>query len=161
MNIKNILTELGSILFGICFLIAIGIISGIFIYGATWVSAKLLPWFTDLSLFVFIIVIFILLPLAISKSTRELSSIGLFIASYVFGITLWMKSLLLTIKIWGVSAVVIGLIFLGVGIVPIAMLATLIKGMWNHFFELIFLIIITYACRFGSLYLAGSLEDGG
>ena len=80
------------------------------------------------------------------------------IASYVFGATLWMEGLLLTLAIWGVGAVVIGLFMAGVGVVPIAMLATLLKGMWAPLIELVVLTVMTFASRIGAVSLAGSLE---
>ena len=81
-----------------------------------------------------------------------------FIYSYIFGAPLWMEGLLFTLLIWGVGAVFIGLFIAGVGVVPIAMLATLFKGMWGPFIELVLLTIMTFATRIGALSLAGSLE---
>jgi len=77
----------------------------------------------------------------------------------VFGATLWMEGLLLTLAIWGVGAVFIGLFLAGVGVVPIAMLATLIKGMWGPLIELVLLTIMTFGSRIGAMSLAESLES--
>lgn len=129
-----------------------------FILGGVWVSKHLLPWLTVISLIVFAIVIFVLLPLAIPRATRGFSSISILIASYVFGATLWMYGLLLTYFTWGIVAVIIGLVFFGVGVVPIALLATLFKGMWGPFFTLVLLAIATYGCRIGALSLAESAD---
>ena len=52
----------------------------------------------------------------------------------------------------------IGLFLAGVGVVPIAMLATLIKGMWGPLIELVLLTIMTFASRIGAMSLAESLE---
>jgi len=129
-----------------------------FVLGGVWVSKHLLPWLTVISLVVFAIVIFVLLPLAIPRATRGFSSISILIASYVFGATLWMFGLLFTYFTWGVTAVIIGLVFFGVGVVPIALLATLIKGMWGPFFTLILLAIATFGCRIGAISLAQSAD---
>ncbi|KRA72810.1 hypothetical protein ASD78_14380 [Lysobacter sp. Root667] len=129
-----------------------------FILGGVWVSKHLLPWLTVISFVVFAIVIFVLLPLSIPRATRGFSSISILIASYVFGATLWMFGLLLTYFTWGVVAVIIGLVFFGVGVVPIALLATLFKGMWGPFFTLVLLVIATYGCRIGAMSLAESLD---
>lgn len=139
--------------------LAVGLaLAAIFIFGAVWASTELLPWFSLLTRIAFGLVVFILLPIAIPRATRGFSSVALFIASYVFGATLWMEGLLLTFAIWGLGAVVIGLFIAGVGVVPIAMLATLLKGMWGPLIELVALTIMTFASRLGAMSLAESLE---
>jgi hypothetical protein len=143
MNVKDTLAGLGGLLIMGAFLVVGLAIGGVFIFGAAWASTKLLPWFSVLTWVAFGIVVFILLPLAIPKATRGFSSVALFVASYVFGATLWMEGLLFPLAIWGVGAVFIGLFLAGVGVVPIAMLATLIKG------------------RIGPMSLAESLEICG
>jgi hypothetical protein len=69
-----------------------------------------------------------------------------------------LEGLLLTLAIWGVGAVFIGLFLAGVGVVPIAMLATLLKGMWGPLIELVLLTIMTFGSRIGAMSLAESLE---
>ena len=158
MNVKETFGAIG----GFALMLAIGAvgiaIATAFILGGVWVSKHLLPWLSVISLVVFAIVIFVLLPLAIPRATRGFSSISILIASYVFGATLWMYGLLLTYFTWGIVAVIIGLVFFGVGVVPIALLATLFKGMWGPFFTLVLLAIATYGCRVGALSLAESAD---
>jgi hypothetical protein len=136
----------------------LGIICGVLIYGGAWMSTKLLLWFSMLTWIAFALVIFVFLPLAIPRATRGFSSIALFVSSYVFGATLWMEGFMLTLLLWGVGALIIGLFIVGVGVVPIAMLATLFKGMWWRLVELVLLAIMTFATRAGAMSLAGSLE---
>ena len=158
MDLKDTLTGLGGLLITGAFFVVALAIGGVFIFGAAWASTKLLPWFSVLTWVAFGIVVFILLPLAIPKATRGFSSVALFVSSYVFGATLWMEGLLFTLAIWGVGAVFIGLFLAGVGVVPIAMLATLLKGMWSPFVELVLLTIMTFGSRIGAMSLAESLE---
>lgn len=158
MNVKDTLAGLGGLLIGGAFLVVAAAIAGVFIFGAAWASTKLLPWFSVLTWVAFGLVVFILLPLAIPKATRGFSSVALFVASYVFGATLWMEGLLFTLAIWGVGAVFIGLFLVGVGVVPIAMLATLLKGMWGPLVELVLLTIMTFGCRIGAVVLAESVD---
>ena len=134
--------------------------AGVFIFGAAWASTRLLPLFGVLTLVGLALVVFVFLPLAIPRATRGFSSIALVIASYVFGAALWMGGFLLTLSIWGVVGVIVGLFIAGIGVVPIAMVATLVKGMWGSLFELVLLLIMTFGCRAGGLSLAGSLESG-
>lgn len=158
MNAKDVLAGLGGLLIMGAMLLVGAAIGAVFIFGSAWASSKLLPWFSILTWIAFGLVVFVFLPLAIPRTTRGFSSIALFVASYVFGATLWMEGLLLTLFIWGIGAVFIGLFIAGVGVVPIAMIATLLKGMWVPLIELVLLIVMTFASRIGAMSLAESLE---
>lgn len=158
MNAKDILAGLkGLLMMGVFVLLGIGI-AALLIFGAAWASAKLLPLFSILTWVCFGLVVFIFLPLSIPRATRGFSAIVLFVASYVFGATLWMVGLLYTLATWGLVAVIIGLLIAGIGVVPIAMLATLLEGMWVPLLELVLLTIMTFGSRIGALSLAESLE---
>jgi len=109
MNVKEMLASLGGFLILGAFILVFGAIVSVFIFGTAWASIKLFPWFSVLTWIVFGLVVFVFLPLAIPKSTRSFSSVALFISSYIFGATLWMEGLLLTLFIWGPTAVFIGL----------------------------------------------------
>lgn len=63
--------------------------------------------------------------MALLSKTRGFSALGLLIASYAFGAILWVWSLLLTLQLWGALAVIIGLLIMGIGIVPVAILAVI------------------------------------
>ena len=158
MNTKDVLAGLGGLLIMGTLLLVGAAIGAVFIFGSAWASSKLLPWFSVLTWIAFGLVVFVFLPLAIPKATRGFSSISLFIASYVFGATLWMEGLLLTLFIWGIGAVFIGLFIAGVGVVPIAIIATLLKGMWVPLIELVLLTVMTFTSRIGAMSLAESLE---
>jgi len=91
--------------------------------------------------------IVILLPLALIPPTRPWAGLGFFISSYVFGLTGWFMGLLLTWILWGGLAVFIGLFIMGVGVVPIGMLATLFNGMWVELGLLVLAVILTFRLR--------------
>lgn len=161
MGVKDSLAGLGGLLgMGIMLLLLAGI-GAVFILGAGWASTVLLPWFSVLTWLAFGMVVLLILPLAIPQATRGFSSVALLIASYVFGATLWMQGLLLTLSIWGLGAVFIGLFLAGVGVVPIAMLATLFNGMWLALVELILLTVLTFGARAGAMSLAETVEPAG
>ncbi len=159
MNAKDTLAGIGGFLIMGAFLVVGVSIGALFLFGAAWGSTKLLPWFSILTRVAFALVVFVLLPLAIPKATRGFSAIALLVASYVFGATLWMEGLLFTLGIWGIGAVIVGLFIAGIGVVPIAMLATVFNGMWGPLVELVLLTIMTFGTRIGALTLAESLED--
>ena len=157
MNVKETLSSLGCLLIPGALILVVVTIGVAFIYGAAWASETLLPLFSVLALVAFGVVVFVLLPLAIPRPTRGFSSVGLLIASYVFGATLWMEGLLLTLSIWGLGAVFIGFLMVGIGVVPLAMLATLLNGLWVPLIQLVLLMIMTFASRAGAKSLAKTL----
>jgi len=130
----------------------------IIIQGTAIIGEKILPWLSLFSVIVFFILLMILLPLSFFKITRSISGIGIHISSYVFGLTLWFMSLLITYYIWGIIPVIIGLFIMGVGVVPIAMLASIINGYWDILIELIVLLCITFGSRIYSGYLIDKSE---
>ena len=117
-------------------------------------SQRLLPWFILASILAFVLLILVLLPLAAFRRSRGFASVAMLIVSYVFGATVWMEGLLLTMALWGTFAVVVGLFFAGVGVVPIAMLATLLKGMWGNLTELVVLTVLTFGTRLLAVWVS-------
>ncbi len=70
-----------------------------------------------------------------------------------------MEGFLLTLSLWGVFGVFVGLFMGGIGVVPIAMFATSVKGQWMPLIELVVLAVMTFASRIGATTLAASLEN--
>ncbi len=136
-----------------CFIVAVAAIIGfflifsLFIRGGVWVADKVLPVLFVFSVGVFIFNVIICLPLAFFKRTKEFSGKALFLSSYLYGILLWLGCLVVTFKIWGWVGIVIGLILLGIGIVPIALVATILSGLWIVVFHIIVLGVIIWVTR--------------
>ncbi len=145
----------------IWFAVMIGIVfvAGMLIRGGVWASDKIYPWLVVSSLVSLAVSILALLPLALFKETRGHSGLGFYIVSFVFGGTLWVWSLLLTYVLWGGVALFIGLILAGVGVLPIALLATATKGMWSMFGQLILGFVATYGTRSIGIYLMQRAEE--
>jgi hypothetical protein len=148
--------KLKSLGFGVLGLIAITamlFLVGLLIGGASWLSNHLLPWFMLASTITFIVLILILLPLSAFRHTRSFAAVAILYASFLFGVTVWMDGLLTTEALWGTWAVIVGLCFAGVGIVPIGMLAALFHGKWSVLGELIVFTVLTFASRFYAIWL--------
>ncbi|HAP00260.1 MAG TPA: hypothetical protein DCQ83_09480 [Fibrobacteres bacterium] len=127
-----------------------------FVKGGVWAGQRAYPLLSGLSRFALLITVLVLAPLAVIPRTRLFAGLGIIAASYVFGFTLWMWSLLLTYNLWGLFAVILGLFFLGVGIVPIALLAALFNGEWTTLTQLILLAIFVPVSRSTGFFLAAS-----
>jgi len=125
----------------------------LFIRGMVWVSDKAMPWLVWASAIALLICIFILLPLCIFRKARPIAGAAYYGASYVFGLMLWAYSCLFTVSTWGYGALAIGLIFLGVGVVPIAVLSSIFHAEWVVLAELVVSIILTFGTRIFGLWL--------
>ena len=148
----------GTWLLGIVGLLAILAIPALFLVGAEWLSERLLPWFILASTLALAFVLFVVLPLSVFRRCRGFAAIASLVASYVFGTALWMWALLLTLALWGTWAVVIGLFMMGVGVVPIAMVATLFKGMSSILAQLVVLTVLTFGTRFYAVWIADKAD---
>lgn len=120
-------------------------------------AAKLLtPFLLYLAGFIFITNIIALL-VAGSPKFKAISGLTLLVSSYIYGIILWTYGLVVTMSLWGILALIIGLLLGGVGVVPIGLLAALFNGEWGMLLTLISLGFTTYATRvIGSLLLVAT-----
>lgn len=139
---------------GVGFLLLIILVAMFFIEGGVWIGERVLPWLSVTMWIVMALNIVVLAPLTIFRRTTGISAIGFLASSYVYGITLWFFGLILTYLIWGPVAVFIGVFLAGIGVVPIAFIASMIEGEWTIVGELLFLVLLTYGARFFSFKLA-------
>ena len=150
---RGLLKTIGATILWVCLLCGALLLAILLIKGGVWLSERVLPWLSTAMAIVFWLDVIIALPLALIRKTRPVGAVALVLSSYVYGLTLWMWSLLLVATLWGIIAVVIGLILAGVGVVPIAMLATAINGEWAVTGELAFLLLLVFGSRFLGMYL--------
>jgi len=156
---RDFLESIGGFIIGIAIFLGMFFLAMFFIKGGLWLSTKVLPWLSVVMWLVFALDILIILPLGIFKKTKGASAIGLIVSSYVYGLTLWFWAFLLTYIIWGAVAVFIGLFVAGVGVVPIAMLATAIKGEWAITGQIVLLLVLTFGSRILGLYFAQQADE--
>lgn len=147
MSAKSIISNIGSYALGLVIMLVLVALPVLFIFGGIWVGEKILPWLILLSILAIGFNIVILLPLALIPPTRPWAGLGFFISSFIFGLTGWFMGLLLTWILWGGLAVIIGIFFMGIGVVPIAMLATLFNGMWLELGLLFLVVVLTFGLR--------------
>jgi len=100
--------------------------------------------------------VLILLPLSLLRGLRAFTGTTIFISSFLFGLMAWLLGFILTYALWGLWAVIIGILFFGGAVVPFALLATLFKGMWDPFFTVLILFALTFGSRIAGAYIAES-----
>ena len=128
-------------------ILAVVLIPVLLIQGGVRLAALLYPWLIAVNGLALAVTVFLFLPNAVFSSTPKFAGSGMMIASYVFGAPLWVWSLLLTYALWGGLGLFIGLFMAGVGVVPLAMLATLINAMWSELGQLASLLILAFGVR--------------
>ncbi len=103
-----------------------------------------LPW----SQWALLIAVVLLLPLAIFKRTRGFAGTALFALSYLFGITTWLLGAAISFISYGWLGLIIGLVVLGVGVVPVGIVGAYFKlGQTEIALTLVAMTIITYGAR--------------
>lgn len=149
-----LLKKIGNYAVAAIVLLALTVIPAVFLVGVTVVSDKLLPWLIGASWIGVAISIPIFAPLALLRRTRMAASVGLFLVSYVLGATTWVLGLLLTWSHWGIVGVIVGILFLGIGVVATGALATLFNGVWSAFALVVVGAVLTYLWRFAAIALS-------
>ena len=150
---EQALKGIGAAVIGVGIMVGLVVVILLLLQGEVWLSAKLYPWLVALNGLTFAVLVFVLLPNAVFSSIPKFAGNGMFIASYVFGATLWVRSLLVTYTLWGGIGLAIGLFMAGVGVVPLALLATLFNGLWSTLGELVLGLILTIGVRVWGLRL--------
>ena len=156
---RDTLKAIGFVFVWILALVGLSLLGLLMIKGGAWLSDKLYPWLFGLAAIAFAISVFVLLPLAAFKKTRGFSGVGLYICSYAFGAFLWVWGFLTTYTLWGGFGLFIGLMLGGVGVIPLAMLATMFKGMWSIFGQFILITVVTIGTRMLGLFLVTKAEE--
>jgi hypothetical protein len=155
------LKEICCSLLGLCFFAGSILLAVAFIYGATWVSAKAMPWLYAAFFLAIGFTIFVSLPLSFFRRTRLFAANSFIVVSYIFGLNLWCFALLSTVIYGGTLMAIIGLMVAGVGIVPVALVTIVSKGEWWHLLDLIFLIVLTFGCRGLGKWISCNIEMVG
>lgn len=149
----------GAFGFGILVLAGMMLIFVLVLKGVAWATAAIYPTLYVVFQVTLAATLAVLLPLAAFRRTRALSATAILIASYVFGATLWCYGFLTTLATWGWLAVIIGLFIAGVGVVPIAVLASMFEGNWGTVGQFVVLIAATFGARFFALWLESKLVE--
>jgi hypothetical protein len=157
--VNQFLKSIGGFALVVVGLVAVSVVVFLLVQGGAWLADKVYPWLIMVFAVAFWVCVFILLPLAIFRKTRGFSGIGIYVASYVFGITLWVWCLLTTYTLWGGFAVVIGILIAGIGIVPLAIIASLTKGLWSIAIQMVVVALVTLGARFAAFALVKSADE--
>ena len=155
---SQFLKTVGSFALGVVAFVAIAAVIFLLVQGGAWMADKVYPILVILFVLALAVTVLILLPLAILRKTRGFAGIGIYVTSYVYGLTVWVWSLLITYTLWGGFAVGIGILMGGVGIVPLSVVACLFKGMFSIAFQVVLLAAFVFGVRAFAAFLIASAE---
>ncbi len=103
--------------------------------------------------------VLVLAPCAIFRRTRMFSAIGLQAASYVFATTTWLFAFMVLSALWRLPGVIAGVVLGVVGVIPLALIAAISKGLWQPEAELISLgLMVTIGAYIAATFVAGKLD---
>jgi tetrahydromethanopterin S-methyltransferase subunit F len=103
-------------------------------------------------------VVFSILALLV-KRLRGSLALYLLILSYGIGTATWILCAVTVYDYWGIGGFVIGLLFAGVGVVPLSLLAALLHGNWMTLSAIVIQVALTFGTRIGSLTLARKVDE--
>ena len=97
--------------------------------------------------------ILVLLPMFLFKKLRKWVGVILFNMSYLTGFACWIFSFIVTYRTLGTLWLIVGLLFLGVGVFPLAIFGIIMRGLWSTLPDLLFAIALMLAPRFVGLWI--------
>ncbi len=156
---SNPLKSFGNVVLIILGFSALMILLIFLIEGGVWLGTKILPWLAWALWIVLVIDFVVFLPMALFDKTKLVAAVALVISSYIYGLTVWLWGLIITYFTWGAIGVIIGLVIAGVGVVPMALLASLIGSHWATLIQLLLLVFFTFGSRVVGLRLAKENEQ--
>jgi hypothetical protein len=148
------LKSAGGVLLGIAVFAAFLCLIALFFYGVTYVSAIILPYLNIAMTIALALCLFVFLPGAFFSSARPLSMWGFLYSSYIFGAVAWLYSVIVAYVFWGIVPMIVGICFMGVGVVPVALLAALFHGAWWQIANIIFPAALYFGARMGAFWVA-------
>ncbi len=155
------LKTFGSILRGIqalamIYALTIGILW--YVKGRMWFKEIILPFHGAVFLCLLILTALILVPLMVMKSTRPYSRLMMYQLAYFFGGIAWFYSANYCLNYLGKFWFIFGSCIVGIGLVPVAVIGSIIKGHWSFlgFFSL--QLTAAVGCRFFADYAVSAEE---
>lgn len=158
MSIANRMKEAGTGVLGLAAIVGIVAIGVGLLIGAAEFSVWILEWTPPVFL-IALLVSLVLIACSAIPPMRGFSAVGIMCASMVFGVILWIWGMAYTYVAWGLLGVMVGLVFLGVGVVPVAMVAALLHGDWANLGLLFGAVVLTIGSRGVAHWLAEKADE--
>jgi hypothetical protein len=122
-----------------------------------WMEA-VLPTLQDMVTLLFCGWVAVLIPMSVFRRAHPLIARLLRISSLFMGSVCWWQALIVTWQLLGSFAVSVGLLCAGIGVIPMALFATGVRGQWDPFRDLIISAILTLVPRIVAKFITKRRE---
>jgi hypothetical protein len=156
---KEKLKNFSFAVIGIVVFVAI-FLGGVFLLkGGTWLFENFYPLIKTINSIVFSLILLLIL-LSFVPKLRLITGTGIYAGSWILGVLFWLFCLYLTNALWGLGAVILGVMFFGVGVFVTAALALLFHGAFVPLAMLLLALSVIYALRILGVWFVESREEG-
>lgn len=138
--------DLGGSAAGVLVVLAVLTIPVLLLAGAAEISVWALDYIPDVIGLAFLVCV-ALVPFAIIPASRGLAGQMIGLAGLVFGVCLWLYTLAFTYIEWGMFAVVLGVLFAGIGVIFTGILAAIFSANWLVLGNIAVLVVLTFGGR--------------
>ncbi len=132
-----------------------------YIKGKLWLKQTILPFHDLVFIWLFALTVFMVIPLLAVKTSRPFSRQLLYELPYFFGGIAWFYAASYCLNSLGKFWFIFGSCIVGFGVIPIAMIGTVIKGQWSFLGYLFFQLAATFGCRYLALAVVQSSKQNG
>ncbi len=154
MTVMPLISAISNLMFLVCFLLGATVVVMVFVKDWEWVFEHLYQPIVSPAV---ALTTFSLIPLTIFllmfRKSRSLGGIVLYLLSFFMGFSLWLYSLL-ALSSHSTFWLIVGLCFAGIGIIPVAIIASAIAGEWGIAAELLLVGVLVVGARMFGLYVA-------
>ncbi len=128
--------------------------------GSLWLKQTILPFHQMVFEGLLAVTVLLVIPLLAVKTSRPYSRHLLYELPYFFGGIAWFYSANYCLNSLGKFWFIFGSCIVGFGVVPIAVVGTIIKGHWIFLGFLCLQLIATFGCRYLALSTVSSSQRG-
>ena len=155
-GIKDVVLGLGGCL--VFSTIAIGglVLLVMLVRGTPWIAENFYPWTVQAAEIALYFVVPTCSVLACFRKGRGIGGLGLSLSSWIIGFSLWVWSLMVAYSLAGVFWIIVGLLFAGLGVIPIAMIAAALNAQWSIAGQMLLGVIVVLALRAIGTFLVES-----
>jgi hypothetical protein len=80
-------------------------------------------------------------PMAIFRRSRAIAAVAFMIMAPIFSVLLWVSSAVIVYAYWGLAALIVSALFMGVGTVGLAAILTIARGTGTELVGLVLMIL--------------------
>jgi hypothetical protein len=110
-------------------------------------SGPAAPYLMKAFWFTLAVEFFIIIPISFIPNCKEICAKIIYNLSFFFGFITWIWGFVAAYFIWGKTGIIVGMLFFGVGVVPVGFLAALFDGQWLALAFIAVGLILTFGTR--------------